>query len=323
MLTRPRPLKKGDRVAITAPSSPVPEVVLKKSIDSIRFLDLEPVIMPSCRLAHGYLSGPDAQRADDLNRAFADSTIKGLFCLRGGFGSTRLLPLLDLEMIAHNPKVFVGFSDITALHVTFNQLCGFVTFHGPMPNAGYGKMDSYSLSSLKANLFSDQPTGSVMNPPGETLEIIYPGKAGGIITGGNLSLLQGTLGSKYEIDTKDKILFLEDVGERPYRLDKALTALSLAGKFRDCAGIILGTFEECEEPPSKTVPKNTNIAGSSLTLHDIFEEVIKPWRKPTIFNFRSGHIDPQATIPMGTVVHFDSEMPGLFFKNEKIDQNSF
>ena len=315
MLTRPCPLKKGDRVAITAPSSPVPEAVLKKSIDSIRFLELEPVIMPSCRLAHGYLSGPDAQRAEDLNHAFADQSIKGIFCLRGGFGSTRLLPLLDLEMIAKNPKVFVGFSDITALHVAFNQLCEFVTFHGPMPNAAYGKLDPYSLASLKCNLFSDQPAGSVINPKKEELEVIYPGCAEGIITGGNLSLLQGTLGSKYEVDTKDKILFIEDVGERPYRLDKALTALSLAGKFRDCAGIILGTFEECEEPPSNTVPKNTNIAGSSLSLHDIFEEVIKPWQKPTLYNFQCGHIYPQATIPMGTMVSFDSKSPKILFKS--------
>jgi muramoyltetrapeptide carboxypeptidase len=313
MLKKPEPLKPGDRVALAAPSSPVSPLVLETSIASINFLGLEPVIMPSCHMRHGYLSAPDRQRADDINKAFADPSIKGIFCLRGGFGATRLLPLLDYPMIRQTPKAFIGYSDITALHTAFNQLCGFITFHGPMPNTSYSRMASYSLDSLKQNLFSSRPPGMVINPDCQPLKAVYPGTAQGMITGGNLSLLQGTLGSPYEVDTKGKILFLEDVGERPYRLDKALTALSLAGKFRDCAGVILGTFTECEEPAADTVPPNTRITGSSLTIREIIDEVIRPWGKPTISNFRAGHVDPQSTIPLGIEACFDTSSMSLRF----------
>lgn len=254
-LIRPAPLQPGDYAAITAPSSPVPASVLETAINSIKFLGLRPVVMESCRQQHGYLAGTDSQRAYDLNLAFSDPKIKGIFCLRGGYGASRILPLLDYETIRQNPKVFVGYSDITALHLAFNQLCHLVTFHGPMPNTNYAAMDDFSLASLKHYIFTDKPAGTVFNPPEEPLAVLYPGKAAGLITGGNISLLQGTLGSPYEIDARGKILFLEDVGELPYRLDKSLTALALAGKFRDCTGIVLCTFAECEEPHPNTAPK--------------------------------------------------------------------
>ncbi|MEG2324023.1 MAG: LD-carboxypeptidase [Anaerovoracaceae bacterium] len=307
-LTRPAHLKKGDTVAITAPSSPVPSDVLKTSIASIKFLGLNPVVMPCCNMSHGYLSGKDDQRSKDLNNAFSNPDIKGIFCLRGGFGATRLLPLLDYDTIKRNPKVFVGYSDITALHLAINKHCGFVTFHGPMPNTGYMRLDPYSLTSLTDNIFAENPISPIVNPPNEPMEIIYPGSAQGILTGGNLSLLLGTLGSPYEVDTRGKILFMEDVGERPYRLDKAFTALALAGKFRDCAGVILGAFTECEEPPAHTVAKNTVIAEGSLTFHDIIDEIIRPFKKPTLNNFRSGHIYPQSTLPMGSMVSFSTDV---------------
>jgi len=133
----PTPLKYGDKVAITAPSSPVSDEKLEMSVESIKFLGLEPVVMPSCNMAHGYLAGPDKQRADDINTAFADDTIKGIFCLRGGYGTTRLLPMLDFNMIKNNPKVFIGYSDISSLHFNINQKCNLVTFHGPMPTTDY------------------------------------------------------------------------------------------------------------------------------------------------------------------------------------------
>jgi len=124
----PEPLKSGDKVALTAPSSPVPSDKLEDAVESIKFLGLKPVIMPSCKMTHGYLAGSDKQRADDINSAFSNKNIKGIFCLRGGYGAMRILPYLDLEMIKNNPKVFAGYSDITALHTVFNHKCGFVTY---------------------------------------------------------------------------------------------------------------------------------------------------------------------------------------------------
>lgn len=323
-LRRPAPLKKGDRAAIVAPASAVSSAVLDIAACSIEFLGLTPVVMPCCRMSHGYLSGPDHLRARDLNQAFSDPDIAAIFCLRGGYGTPRLLPLLDFDMIRKGPKPFIGYSDITALHTALNQLGGFVTFHGPMPSADYRSMDRFSLESLKRCLFAPELPGSFKNPPEENFQVLYPGKARGILTGGNLSLLTATLGSPYEIDTRGKILFIEEVGELPYRVDRSLTALALAGKFRDCAGIVLGTFTNCQEPaicssPHATGAPKTRIASSapdepdapaaaaSLTLEEVFREIIMPWRKPTIANFRAGHVEQQSTVALGEKVSFDTD----------------
>ena len=292
----PTPLKYGDKVAIAAPSSPVSDEKLEMSVESIKFLGLEPVVMPSCHMAHGYLAGPDKQRADDINTAFADKDIKGIFCLRGGYGTTRLLPMLDFEMVKSNPKIFIGYSDISSLHFNINQKSGLVTFHGPMPTTDYRVHEGFTNDSLRTCLFAPEKLKIIGNPEGEEIITLREGYAKGTLVGGNLSLMAGTLGSPYEIDTKGKILFIEDVDEMPFRLDKMLTALALAGKFRDCEGIILGTFERCEEADHP-----------SLTLREIFEEVVLPWNKPTILNLRAGHIYPQSTLPMGAEVSFEAK----------------
>ncbi|MDO5415309.1 MAG: LD-carboxypeptidase [Bacillota bacterium] len=296
IMIRPNPLKPGDKVAITAPSSPVSDEKLEMSVESIKFLGLEPVVMPSCHMSHGYLAGPDNQRAEDINAAFADDTIKGIFCLRGGYGTTRLLPLLDFEVIKNSPKVFIGYSDISALHFNINQKCGLITFHGPMPTTDYRVHEGFTNDSLRTCLFAPENLKTIGNPEGEDIITLREGFAKGTLVGGNLSLMAGTLGSPYEVDTKGKILFIEDVDEMPFRLDKMFTALALAGKFRDCEGIILGTFERCEEADHP-----------SLSLHEIFEEVVLPWDKPTILNLRAGHIYPQSTLPMGAEVSFDAK----------------
>ena len=292
----PTPLKYGDKVAITAPSSPVSDEKLQTSVESIKFLGLDPIVMPSCHMAHGYLAGPDKQRADDINTAFADKDIKGIFCLRGGYGTTRLLPMLDFEMVKSNPKIFIGYSDISSLHFNINQKSSLVTFHGPMPTTDYRVHEGFTNDSLRTCIFAPEKLKTIGNPEGEEIITLREGYAKGTLVGGNLSLMAGTLGSPYEIDTKGKILFIEDVDEMPFRLDKMLTALALAGKFRDCEGIILGTFERCEEADHP-----------SLTLREIFEEVVLPWNKPTILNLRAGHIYPQSTLPMGAEVSFEAK----------------
>lgn len=297
-MIKPKSLKMGDRVALIAPSSPVTEDKLRQALDSLCFLGLEPVQYPSCTMKSGYLSGTDAARAKDVNDSFSDPSISGIFCIRGGYGATRILPLLDYNMIRQNPKIFVGYSDITALHIAFNQICNFMTLHGPMPSRGYHIMDYFSLTSLSDAVFCRDPIGYMPNPPGEPIETIYQGFAEGLITGGNLSVMAAALGSPYEVDTKGKILFIEDVDERPYRIDRNLTALALAGKFDDCEGIILGTFADSEE--TELEPED------SLTLYEIFEQVIKPFKKPTIFNMRAGHIYPNITVPMGSMTMLDA-----------------
>ncbi|HVI40311.1 MAG TPA: LD-carboxypeptidase, partial [Anaerovoracaceae bacterium] len=190
-------LKPGDRIALIAPSSPVTEDKLMLSIDSVKFFGLIPVLFPSATMVHGYLSGPDAVRAADVNNAFADPEIDGIFCLRGGYGVTRILNSIDFKLISKNPKLFLGYSDITGLHVALNQLSNLITLHSPMPSRGWSSLDPVTLQSLPDNLFSTVPTGFAPCIEGELIETINPGTAIGPIIGGNLSLLVAALGSPY------------------------------------------------------------------------------------------------------------------------------
>jgi len=295
---KPKTLKTGDRIALIAPSSPVDTDQLETAMSSVLFLGLRPVLFPSAAMTHGYLSGPDHARAADVNNAFADPEISGIFCLRGGYGVTRILNDIDFLMIRENPKLFLGYSDITGLHIALNQLSDLTTLHAPMPARGWSTLDPVTLGSLAENLFSSLPAGLIPTIEDEPIEMIHPGTALGPIIGGNLSLVAATLGSPYEIDTKDKILFLEEVDEKNYKVDRSLTSLALAGKFSDCAGIILGTWADVGDPDLE--PER------NLTLRQIFNEVILPFKKPAINNFRAGHIYPQFTIPLGANTRLDA-----------------
>jgi len=293
----PKPLFPGARVALVAPASAVPEEKLQPALDYVRSLGLEPVVYPSCCFANrdGYLAAKDAQRAKDLNDAFADASIDGIWCIRGGYGSHRILPLLDEEMIRKNPKWFGGYSDVTALHTFFNQVCGFETYHCTMPSTEPNP-DVFTLDWLKKALFGSL-TGELSSPAGEAPKKLVPGKVSGVLCGGNLSLLAASLGTPWEIDTRDKILFLEDIGEKTYRVDSMLTQLRNAGKFRDCAGIILGAWTDCPpEYPEKT-----------LLLPEIFQHLIVPAGKPAVCDVACGHVLPTLSLPLGRRCTLDAE----------------
>lgn len=288
--------------------------MVNKAESRIRAMGLEPVMYPTCYTRYGYLSARDEERAKDVNNAFANKSIKGIICLRGGYGTMRILNLLDYEIIKRNPKVFLGFSDITGLHLAFNRICRMVTYHGPMATSSFARVEGmkvefekYTYDSLRKNLFTNDAPGLVENPKGEALEHIVGGKAEGEIIGGNLSLLAATLGSPYEIDAKGKILFIEDVGERVYRVDRMLTSLALAGKFRDCVGVILGTWIDCNSQ------QGDDGAVIDLNLEEVFRDVLVPFNKPIIANFRAGHNFPQPTIAFGTKVILDADNKTITF----------
>jgi len=295
----PKPLQKGDHIAIICPSTPTSRARVDLAESAFKKLGFVPVMYPSCYAYHGHLAGTDALRLKDLHDAFASSSIKGIICLKGGSGATRLLPKIDFDLIKKNPKIFIGFSDITALLTTIQQKCDLLTFHGPMATSEIfinpdHQEDHYSLDSFWSNLMTEGGYhGQVHNPEGEKLISLYDGTCEGLLTGGNLSLLAGTLGSPYEIDTKDKILFIEEIGEEMYKIDKMLTSLALAGKLEECVGIIFGTFTNCprEEKPA--------YSGRDLDLLTIIEEVVMPFKKPILFNLRAGHNFPQPTLPIG------------------------
>lgn len=313
-MKHPKPLKKNDKVAVIAPSSPTDREKVDRAEKSIKKMGLKPVMFPSCYEAHGHLAGTDEIRAKDINEAFLSPDIRGIFCLKGGTGSTRLLPLLDYEAIGKNPKVFLGYSDITALHVAFNRICKMITYHGPMGISDVfdlqqngGEFEPYTYNLLKKNLFETEPLGEIQNPSGEKIGILHGGIDQGRLIGGNLSLVSYTLGSKYEINPKGKILFLEDVDEPVYKIDNMLMSLKLSGKLAEARGIILGTFSRCN-PEEKTSYK-----GRDLELLEVFKEILLPLQKPIIFNFRAGHNHPNITFPLGAKVKLDANQGKVWF----------
>ncbi len=297
----PKPLFPGARVALIAPAGPVPEQRLQPAVQAVQNLGLRPVVYESCQSAHGYLAGDDAIRASDLASAFADPDTDGIFCIRGGYGAQRILPLVNWEEIAACPKFFCGYSDVTALHIVLGQRCGLSTFHTPMPSTElYKGVDPYTMGWLKKACFGGL-WGWLQNPPDRPLRALSPGRARGELTGGNLSLVASSLGTPYEIDTRGKILFLEEVDERPYRIDGMLTHLRNAGKLRDCAGILLGAFTSC----AATLPDR------SLTLLQILDEVL-PKNIPVVGNFCCGHTLPTLSLPLGAQAVLDADARTLW-----------
>ncbi len=296
MLT-PSSLYPGAKVALLCASSAVPEDRLEPSITAVKALGLEPVIYPSCYYVnrHGYFAADDAQRAKDLQDAFSDPGIQGILCIRGGYGAGRLLPFLNWRDIARHPKVFCGYSDVTALLIALNQCCRMVAYQTPMPSTEYYEsVDEFTMTYLRRALFGAL-TGPM--PMGGGVETLCPGKARGPLCGGNLSLVRDSLGTPWEIDTKGKILFLEDIGEKTYRLDDMLTQLRNTGKFDECAGILLGYWTDCEpEFPERT-----------LEIPEILREVVLPAGKPVLSGLACGHSLPTMSLPLGATAVMDAD----------------
>lgn len=299
----PNPLYHGAKVALVCASSAVPADRLAPAVDAVKALGFLPAVYPSCRYEnrHGYFAADDAQRARDIQDAFADPSAAGVLSIRGGYGAHRILPLLDLDAIAKTPKFFSGYSDVTALHTAFNQRCGFATFHTPMPSTEYYRpVDSFTMDSLRRCFFGPL-SGPLRNPEGQPLETLQGGTAEGLLCGGNLSLLAASLGTPWEIDTRGKLLFLEDIGEKTYRIDAMLTQLRNAGKFAACAGVILGAWTDCvPEYPERT-----------LTLSEIFREVILPSGKPVLSGLACGHTLPTLSLPLGVPARLNADRQTL------------
>lgn len=315
MNNKPRPLIAGDKVAVVAPSSATDLQSVEKAEQKLKAMNLNPVMFPTCYTNYGHLSAPDLERAKDINDAFKDESIKGIICLRGGYGTPRILNMLDYEMISANPKVFVGFSDITALHMAFNQVCSMTTFHGPMATSNFAKFskekiefEQYTYNNLYKNIFTNEVLGDHINPNGEILTSFGGGNAEGMLTGGNLTLLVSTMGSEFELDTRNKIVFIEEVNEPIYKIDRMLTTLALAGKFEQCAGVIFGTFTGCERE------EKAYEGGLDLTLEEVINNTLTVFKKPIIGNFKAGHSFPQPTLPLGTMVKIDADSKKIIFK---------
>ena len=242
-------------------------------------------------LKEGYLAGSDEERAQDLMDMFLDSKIDAIFCYKGGYGCSRIIDKLDFDLIKKNPKLIVGFSDITVLLNVIYQKCSFPTLHGDM-----GICLRHAPLNTVNNFFDLMENGFLapLKNSEQELTIINNGCAEGILVGGNLSLIYNLLGTPYEIDMKDKILFIEDVEEAPYSIDRMLCALKLAGKLKELKGVICGTFSSCT-------------SDSNQTVDELLDFYLHPLNIPVISNFECGHTNPFINLPIGLKVRLNTK----------------
>lgn len=287
-------LEIGDTIGMVAPASPSKASKAEKAAEYLQKLGYKVKAGESVYSSKGYLAGEDELRAADINRMFADQEVRAVFCLRGGYGSQRILDMVDYSLIGDNPKIFMGFSDITALLNAIYQRCGLITFHGPMGGDFAGGLGKPTKAAMKKALESTEPLGELQNP--ETPEVLSEGRASGIIVGGNLSIVAASMGTPYEIDTRGKLLLLEDVFEEPYSIDRMLNQLKLAGKLEDASGIILGDWGDAapEEPEE------------SLTLEEVLADAFENIGKPVLKGYKIGHCKPNLTIPIGAGAVIDT-----------------
>ena len=301
---KPARLQPGDAVGLVTPATATfQQVELDIARESLEGLGLKVKTGPHVMDRHGSLGGQDKDRAADINRFFADSSIKAVFPTRGGWGTSRLLPLLDYDTIRRNPKILMGYSDITALLNGIHARTGLVTFHGP--NAG-GRWDEYSVGLVKRVLFDGEAV-TMGNPKSDNdrnvltqidnrIRTITPGKATGRLLGGNLTVLTAILGSPYVPNFDGAILFLEDVDEDWYRIDRMMTTLKLAGILGKVRGVIFGTCSEC----------GPGEGFASLTPEEIFADHLAPLGVPCWQGAMIGHAQPQWTLPVGATVTIDA-----------------
>lgn len=295
-------LKKGDKVAVIAPSTNVSDPEdLQKVVRNLEHFGLVAVISSSLTKGQGYKTRPIEQRVEDLHKAFSDTEISGIIAVRGGYGSPQILDKIDYNLIQSNPKIFCGYSDITALHLAIFKKTGLITFHGPV---GLSNFTPYTENSFYNLCFANEQTKATFplkfqNPIGSKgLQPLYPtltikeGECEAELIGGNLSLITSLMGTEFEIDTKGKIFFLEDVGERPFRIDRMLTQLRLAGKFDDCVGIIIGKCEDCG-------PEGTGATTWDKTVNEVYFDILSDLNKPIIANMMIGHSADRLTLPLG------------------------
>jgi muramoyltetrapeptide carboxypeptidase len=305
-IVKPKRLSAGDTVMLVAPANATFESVdLQIARESLEALGFKVKVGAHLLDRHGYLAGDDKARADDINKAFADTSITGVHAIRGGWGSARLLPYLDFDTVRRNPKVIIGFSDITALLLSIHAKTGLVTFHGPI---GMGRWDSYSLDYYKRVVMNGEQVTytnkQVISPDRNALiqvdyrtQTITPGKARGRLLGGNLTVLTTILGSPYLPDWDNCIFFCEDVHEELYRIDRMLTQLKLAGVLSKIRGFVFGGCSQC-------APGDNNYAA--LTLEEIFADHVKPLGVPAWSGAMIGHAQPQWTLPEGVEVEIDA-----------------
>ncbi len=293
-LRKPRRLRPGSLIGIAAPASPFNRESFERGIRLLRGMGFETVIPEGIWTSRGYLAGPDEHRAALLQHLFEDERVDAVLCARGGYGSLRILPLLDYDRIAAHPKIFIGFSDATALLSTITCRCGFAAFHGPVVTSLADASASTRTSFLTA-ITCDGPL--TIKPPAAV--VLRSGRAAGVVCGGNLTTLCHLLGTPFQPSFRNRILFLEDRGEAVYRIDRMLTQLKLAGCLEGIRGLILGSFSDC---------------GSDPELFEIVGDRFSDASVPILAGVPAGHAEPNLILPLGIKAVLDADRHSLSFE---------
>lgn len=287
MLT-PRALRPGDRIGIVAPASPFARDSFDAGVTELRRLGYETVYDDSVFARQRYTAGDASVRSAAFRRAWDDPSIAALLAVRGGYGSVQMLPLLDPAAIRRRPKAFIGYSDTTSLLSWLTGQCGIVAFHGPMLDGRFAKGEAaYDLDTFSRVLTRAEPAGPISHPQ---VEALHHGEARGLLLGGTLTNLLASLGTPYAFDPPaGHILFVDEVAERPYRIDRMLTQLRLSGLLGRAAGIVFGELPRCDEP-----------AASGPAIKAVVSDLLADFRGPVLFGLPSGHTDGACmTLPFG------------------------
>lgn len=303
---KPKRLKEGDTIGLITPGGYISERQLNNSIESVEKLGFKTFHYNSILSRSGYLGGTDEERTKELKDMFANDKVDGIICARGGYGCNRILPHIDYEIIRQNPKALIGYSDITALLYSIYAKTGLVGYHGPV---GISSFNEYSVDAFNDVLMNpkDKVGFKIAEEDIDSEDKAFRpykingGKATGELIGGNLSIVVTLIGSEYDVDYSNKILFLEDIGEEPYRIDRMLTELIISGKLQQLNGIILGVFENCE-----TRSRNPEFA-KSFTLKEVLTDRLAGLKIPVFYGFSFGHVKNKVTIPFGIQAEIDAD----------------
>lgn len=308
---KPVRLSQNATIGIVSPAScPPDEQIYRQGVDYLKKSGYSVVEGEHVLNKRGYLAGKDVDRVSDLNRMFQNPGIDAIICSRGGYGAPRIIDQIDFEAIRNNPKIFIGYSDITSLNLAIWQQTGLVNFSGSMVAVEMGRgIDPVTEYHFWKMLKSVTPIGVLSNPPDVPIEILNPGKAKGRLLGGCLSLINVLLGTRFCPDFKDAIFFIEDIDEEPYRVDRYLAQLKLAGILDQLAGIIVGQFIDCEtKEPGKP----------SMELEEIFQDYFRPLKIPIITNFAYGHGPIKHIMPIGVNAVLDTDQGGLIISESAV-----
>lgn len=305
-ILKPLRLKKGDLVGIVSPASPISDhSKIERGVRYLESLGYRVLVGDNTVKTVGYLAGTDSERVADLHSMIRNKSVKAIICVRGGYGTPRLLHLIDYALIARNPKILVGYSDITALELAIWRKSRLITFQGPMLGVDFSdKVDPFTEEMFWRLVTSGATPGMVALPPNPVVKALFPGKVKGRLLGGNLALVVSIIGTLYQPDFSGSVLFIEDIGEEPYRVDRMLMQLRHALVFSRVRGVLAGQFTEC-------TPKD--LSQPSLTLDEVLAETAQAACVPFLTNLPFGHVDQKMTLPVGLKVSVNVDTGTLEF----------